>query len=137
MKILIDTDVLLDVALNRAGFVEDSAQVLRWVSRTGNGAIAWHSLSNCAYLLKSDGRVFLEKLLEIVDVALCGREDARRGLRLPMNDLEDALQASAALAWGADWIVSRNGPDFRNSPVPALAPKDFLEKMDLGQDSSR
>ncbi|MCH8513054.1 MAG: PIN domain-containing protein [Kiritimatiellae bacterium] len=127
MKIFVDTDVLLDVALNRKAFVAESAEVLRWASRTGKGAIAWHSLSNCAYLLKGDGRDFLVNLLGIVQVVTCGQPEALRALRLPMNDLEDALQATAALAFGADWIVTRNGPDFRNSPVPALSPADFLK----------
>lgn len=127
MKLLIDTDVLLDVALQRKEFVADSAEVLRWASRTGKAAIAWHSLSNCAYLLKGDGRDFLTNLLGIVEVVTCGQTEALRGLRLPMNDLEDALQATAALTWGADWIVTRNIPDFRNSPVPALSPASFIE----------
>ena len=46
-----------------------------------------------------------------------------------MKDLEDAFQAAAALAWGADFIITRILADYRHSPVPALAPPAFL-RMD-------
>ncbi len=55
MKILIDTDILLDVALRRAEFFEDFATVLSWAeANRGQAAVAWHSLSNLAYFLKPD-----------------------------------------------------------------------------------
>jgi predicted nucleic acid-binding protein len=130
MKVLLDTDVLLDVALDRALHVEASAEVLRWAeSGGGDAAVAWHSLTNCAYLLKGSGRGFLEALLEIVTVASVADTDARRALALPMRDLEDAFQSAAALAWSADFIITRNLPDYLNSPVPALTPAAFLKKV--------
>jgi predicted nucleic acid-binding protein len=50
MRVLIDTDVLIEVALEREGFFDDSNRILEWVeSGTGQGAVAWHSLSNLAY----------------------------------------------------------------------------------------
>lgn len=55
MKVLIDTDILLDVALGRTEFFDDSAAVLIWAeSHPGQASVAWHSFSNIAYLLKSD-----------------------------------------------------------------------------------
>jgi len=129
MKVLLDTDVLLDVALARAPHVAASAEVLRWAEEAGGAAVAWHSLSNCAYLLNHSGRPFLESLLRIVAVATVGTAEARRALALPMRDLEDAFQSASALAWGADFIITRNLPDYRHSPVPALSPAAFLKKV--------
>lgn len=128
-KCLIDTDVLLDVALRRKRFFSKSADVLRWVENGGKGAIAWHSISNCAYLLKNDGREFLGSLLSIVEVAPVSSKEARRALELPMKDLEDALQAAAALSWGAEYIVTRNLADYRQSPVQAVNPTNFLKQV--------
>ncbi len=130
MKVLVDTDVLLDVALRRPKHFSRSADVLRWAENGGQAAIAWHSLSNCAYLLKDDGRDFLKMLLSIVDVAPVAAKDARRALELPMKDLEDAMQAAAGLAWGADCIVTRNLVDYRKSPIPAFGPKNFLHQVE-------
>ena len=87
-------------------------------------------MSDCAYLLKGGGRPFLLRLLRIVEVAAAGTADARRAMELPMADLEDSFQAAAALAWGADTIVTRNIRDFRRSPVRAMTPAVFLKKMD-------
>jgi hypothetical protein len=129
VKILIDCDVLLDVALAREPHVEASAAVLRWAETGGQAAVAWHSLSNCSYLLKDSGRAFLTPLLQLVSVAPVGTEEARRALTLPMKDVEDAFQAASALAWGADFIITRNLADFRHSPVPALSPSAFLKKV--------
>jgi hypothetical protein len=66
-------------------------------------------------------------LLNLVEVAPVATDEARRALALPMSDLEDAMQASAALAWKADYIITRNLPDYRNSPVKAMTPTAFLE----------
>ncbi|MEN9633330.1 MAG: hypothetical protein RL077_1734 [Verrucomicrobiota bacterium] len=129
MRALVDSDVLIDIALARAPFANDSASVLRWAEAGGAAAVAWHSLSNCAYLLKGGGRPFIERLLLLVEVAPVGTAEARRALSLPMPDLEDALQAAAALAWRADVIVTRNLNDYWHSPVPAVAPLEFLRRV--------
>ena len=129
MRVLVDSDVLLDVALARTPFASDSAAVLRWAEAGGDAAVAWHSLSNCAYLLKGGGRPFIERLLRLVEVAPVGTADARCALRLPMPDLEDAFQAAAALAWNADVVVTRNLGDYRHSPVAAVAPAEFLQRV--------
>ncbi len=129
MRILIDSDVLMDVALARAPHVKDSASILEWAENAGNAAVAWHSLANCAYLLKNGGYVFLKTLLQIVEVAPVSTEDARLALKLTMPDLEDAFQAAAALAYRADFIITRNLADYKKSPVPALSPTQFLKKL--------
>ena len=130
MRILLDNDILLDVALARQPHLQASADVLRWVEAGGSAAVAWHSLANCAYMLKNSARPFLENLLQLVVVAPVATPEAQRALALPMKDLEDAFQAAAALAWGADFIITRNLPDYRHSPVPAIAPDAFLRKVE-------
>ncbi len=80
-------------------------------------------------MLKNSSRPFLENLLQLVVVAPVATPEAQRALALPMKDLEDAMQAAAALAWGADFIITRNPADYRHSPVPALSPAAFLRKM--------
>ena len=129
MKVLLDTDVLLDVALAREPYVTASARVLRWAEAEGGAAVAWHSLPNCAYLLKGSGRSFAQRLLRIVAVAPVGTADAARAVALPMKDLAYAFQAAAAIAWGADFIITRNLADYRRSPVAAISPADFLRRI--------
>lgn len=127
MRILIDTNVLLDVALNRAQFVADSAKVLDWAEmHPKQAAIAWHSVANVAYLVRQDARAFLAELLAFIEVAAGDTATVRQALAMPTNDFEDALQASAAIEFGADIIVTRNVSDYKKLPITAMTPTRFV-----------
>lgn len=49
----------------------------------------------------------------------------RRARAFPMPDFEDAAVAITAEDAGAAFIVTRNEPDFANSPVRAINPASF------------
>ncbi len=130
MKVLLDTDVLLDVALLRREFYEASAGVLEWAeAHPGQAAVAWHSLANISYLVRPDARPFLQQLVQFIEVAPVGTDDARRALDMRLGDFEDALQVASALAFGASFVITRNLDHYRRSAVPALAPVQFLEQI--------
>ncbi|MEY4816223.1 MAG: hypothetical protein RLZZ162_3296 [Verrucomicrobiota bacterium] len=135
MIALVDSDVLLDLGFPREPFAEEAAQLLEWCRlHTGRGFLAWHSLGNVHYLLARHhddalARRFLDGLLSALDVAPASGLAARRALALPMRDFEDALQAVAAEAVGAQVIVTRNTADFRRSPIPAIMPAEFLRRV--------
>lgn len=129
MKILLDTDILLDVALGRQEFFEDSARVLEWAEAApGQAAVAWHSLSNLAHLVRPDARPFLRELLQFVEVAPTATSHALRAIDPTLRDFEDALQVAAAEAFGASVTITRNLPHYRRAPIPALSPAQFLER---------
>ncbi len=123
MKILIDTDVLIDVALNRTPHARYSALILDTVQQHRFDAfIAWHSIANFYYLVASPktneaAREFIGELLTFVSIAPTRTEDALYALRLPMPDFEDALQVSAAKVCQAEYIITRNIKHFKRSPV--------------------
>jgi len=132
MKVLIDANVLIDVALARPGLHEVSGEALSRCGDSENTAfVAWHTLSNVFYILRSQaGRdravEFLEDLLQWVQVAGVGHSDALRAFGYGISDFEDALQVSAAEACAADLILTRNTADFRNSPISATSPEEFI-----------
>ncbi len=129
MRVLIDTDVLIDVALKRPEFFHDSHRILEWVETGGaQAAVAWHSISNLAYMM-TDARDFIRDLLQFIEIAPCSASEVLVALDLPMKDLEDAMQASAAKSFNATWLITRNIDDYRKSPVPAISPSDFLKKL--------
>jgi predicted nucleic acid-binding protein len=133
MKVLLDTDILLDVALFRRNFFEASARVLEWAeAEPGQAAVAWHSLSNLAYLVRPDARPFLRELLQFVEVAPVSTDSARLAIEMPLGDFEDALQVASALAFGASFLITRNLAHYRRSPIPALSPAQFLEHIAKG-----
>ncbi len=130
--ILLDTDVLLDVALARKPHVEASAGLLSLLERRGRGAfVAWHTLPNFHYLARpvrgqDDARSFILDLTRFVVVAPTDTDAIRYAASLPLPDLEDAMQVAAARACGASVIATRNVGDFARSPIPAQAPTDIL-----------
>ncbi len=136
MIVLVDTDVLIDVALDREPFADASCALLdRLEQLPGTGFIAWHSLSNVDYLVspgtgRARARDYLVDLLRFVEVAPTTTDSFRVAARLQMTDLEDAMQVAAALACNAQVIATRNLEDFARSPVPAKDPASLLE--DLG-----
>jgi predicted nucleic acid-binding protein len=133
--ILLDTDILIDVALDRAPHADAAAGLLTLLERRPRMAfVGWHTLSNFYYLVsptrgKDDARAFLVDLTRFVSVAPTDTEDFRFAAGLALPDFEDALQVAAARACGASYIATRNVRDFRTSPVPARTPAQLVEEL--------
>ena len=137
MRIFLDTNILLDVLMNRPGLVAESeAAILRCESLGAEMFVAWHGLATAYYLLRR-GRTEPEAILEVdrilawAQVASAGDAEARRAHALSFADFEDAMQAASAEACGAEWVLTRDLPGFARSPVPALTPADFLARFSL------
>jgi predicted nucleic acid-binding protein len=129
MKILIDTNILLDIALRREPFFGDSVRVLDWAeSNPQQAAIAWHTVSNVAYLLKQDARGFLSDLLLFVEVAAGSTSTVRQALMMQTPDVEDALQVGAAITFGADLVVTRDVSDYKRLPIKVITPSGFASQ---------
>ena len=47
----------------------------------------------------------------------------------PIDDYEDALQSVCASRIKADFIITRNLKDFKNSKVMAIKPSELIERM--------
>lgn len=132
MTVLIDTNVILDLALKREPWFEDGIAVL-WRCRASHSSfIAWHTLPTLYYVMlrnkvgEVDVRLFCRDLVSWVRVASTRHTHVLNAFNYPMVDFEDALQASAAESVSADWVVTCNLTDFEGSPVPAISPSQFL-----------
>jgi predicted nucleic acid-binding protein len=138
VTILVDTDVLLDVALDRAPHATASGELLDWLEQNpGTGFVAWHTISNFYYLVidqrgQAATRQFITDLVAFADVAPTSTDSLRYAARLAMKDFEDAMQVAAAAACQADVIATRNLRDFRGSPIPAMTPTAILAKYRAG-----
>ena len=132
---LLDTDVLIDVALDRHPHSESSSEILDRIERGARRAfVAWHTLSNFYYLVTptrgdADTRDFIAELIRFVPVAPTDTPALRYAVSLPIPDFEDAMQVAAARACGAGHIVTRNIKDFTRSPIPAITPGEALAQL--------
>ncbi len=133
MKVMIDTNVVLDVLLKREPFFPSSYEVMkRSALEEIEGYVSAMAATDIFYLLRralKDGqaaRVCLEKLARLVGFADALGEDVYAAMASDMDDFEDALVAAVAERCRMDCIVTRNAKDFRKSPVRALSPEEFL-----------
>jgi predicted nucleic acid-binding protein len=137
MRVFLDTNILVDVLLNRPAFVADSESlILRCEALGAEMLVAWHGLATADYLLKrgrteQQATVEVDKILAWARVADCTDASARRARALGFPDFDDALQAVAAEGSAADWLVTRNTSDFARSRVPVLTPSQFRQRFPL------
>ena len=132
---LLDTDVLIDVALDRHPYSGAASDLLDRIERgPENAFIAWHTVSNFCYLVSpsrggTSARDFIVELTRFVAVASTGTEALHYAAGLPMTDFEDAMQVAAARECGARYIVTRNVKDYTHSPIQAVTPQDALAEL--------
>ena len=135
MILLVDTDILIDFALDRRPHAAAAGELLDALERRqATGFIAWHSVANFHYLVvskrgTSGTKAFLLDLLRFVQVAPTSTESVRYAASLPMRDFEDALQVAAAVACGANAIATRNVRHYARSPVRATTPAILLKEL--------
>ncbi len=132
-RILLDTNVILDVLLDRKPYGEASAAV--WAAvETGkavDGMVAAHSVTTIHYLIRKEkgnarAEEIVSAILSVLGVAPIDSPVLQEALRLRFSDFEDAVTAAAARSAGCEWIVTRDPKGFRRSPVRALAPEPLL-----------
>ena len=136
MRLLIDTNVILDYLLNNPGFGDDANEIFalstevetyEFVSSSAITDIfyvarkAWHN-SFAAQQVISD-------LMDFLTILEVGKEDIEMALSLHWKDFEDAVQYAVALSNNVDFIISRNSKDFESQVIPVLTPKEFLNSI--------
>lgn len=133
MDLLIDTNVLLDVILQREPFEIFSGMIFKMcVTRECRGIVAAHSFTDMFYLLRKhfsqkDLRKLLLNLLDYFEVSSLDKQKLLGALHRPeFSDFEDCLQDECAAELNADYIITRNTRDYRSSRVQALTPEEFL-----------
>lgn len=135
MKVLIDTNIIMDVLANREGFAEPASQLFK-LCEVGQvqGIVYALSIANIAYIMRkeldrSQIEEVISKLGSIFTIADMKADDLKKAAALPMDDFEDALQSVCASRMKADFIVTRNLKDFKNSKVMAIKPSELIERI--------
>jgi len=132
VKVLFDTNVVLDHLLGREPFVDAAEQLLSLVdSGRIDGVICSTTATTIHYLASkavgaSAAMEYLRKLLAIFDVACVDRDVLLGALDAGFSDFEDAVLHEAACEIGAAAIVTRNGMDFVRSALPVFDPVELL-----------
>ncbi len=135
MKILIDTNVILDVLCNRPDFVGDSLKVFKYCEAGQfSGYISALSIPNIVYIMRKELdnekiKEILSTLSSVFTIADLRESDLIKAASLNFRDYEDALQSVCASRIKANYIITRNIKDFTESSVPAIKPSELFERI--------
>lgn len=135
MRVLVDTNVVLDVLLNRRPFSESATGVFALVEQSRiEGFLCATTVTTIDYLLgqsiaASDAKKALQGLLNLFEIAPVNRPVLEQALCSGISDFEDAVLEQSGLLVKADLITTRNAKDFIRSSIPILDPAELVSMV--------
>lgn len=135
MKILFDTNVVLDLLLDREPFAKTAADLFVRVERGElTGLLGATTITTLHYLAAKvvgvgQARQAIEKLLLLFEIAPVNRAVLATALRLEFNDFEDAVLHEAGRHAGAQGIVTRNPRDFKQANLSVYSPEELIRAL--------
>jgi predicted nucleic acid-binding protein len=136
-KVLLDTNVVLDVLLERKLHFSAATRVWAAVERRRiEGFLSAHAITTIYYVVqKEQGAVAalrcVNALLKTFSVASVDEAVLSEATRSPLPDFEDAVTAAAARASGCSLIVTRDPRGFHGGPLRCLPPEAALPLLGL------
>jgi predicted nucleic acid-binding protein len=135
VKVLIDTNIILDLILEREPFIEDAIALFEQIEQ-GNlvGYIAATTITNIFYIIrKTEGRevalAAINRLLTGLQFCTVDRQTVETALSLDIKDFEDSVQLACATFSQLDAIVTRDRQDFSGSKLPIYSPTELLNQL--------
>ncbi len=136
MQIMVDTNVVLDVLLNRTAHVNESAAVLKAASDDIQEFISASAITDIYYIAQKElkkpslTKQLIRNLLQIVHVSSVSEVDIWAALDSGWEDFEDAVQNFSAVADPQiTAIITRNIKDFKNSSLEVVDSVEFLNSL--------
>ena len=139
MRVLIDTNVVLDVILEREPFVETAVAFFALIEAGKiQGYIAATTITNIFYIVhKLKGReVALDAIARLLQgLNLCAVESRviQQALYLNLHDFEDGVQLACAVIEGLDAVVTRDVNDFQNVNFTVLSTAHLVDQFTLAE----
>jgi predicted nucleic acid-binding protein len=133
-KLFVDTNIVIDLLSRREPFFEEAAILFSLADKKQiELTVSALTIANTSYVLlrqmdSNKAKSILRKLRLIVKILPL--DDKIVALALndeTFSDFEDGLQYFSAIEYGQDLIITRNLKDFKNSKLPAMTAKQFIE----------
>ena len=135
MKILIDTNICLDILQKRPEFYENSKEALLHASEKNYKLyVTSATVMDIMYITRKSFEDSDEQKSVVKDFvsAFCFLKVSKKNVDFGfvgiVKDFEDAVQAACAKRHFLNLIITRNVKDFVNSPVKAVSPEEFLRE---------
>jgi len=136
MRVLVDTNIIIDFLEEREPFYKNSYRIIQLgLEGEIETIMSAGAVKDVYYLIKRflkddvKARESVFVISNYIKIVNTTAEDITSAIILYMPDFEDALIAAAARREKADYIITRNEGDFKNSPIPAITPEELLERL--------
>lgn len=132
MKVIIDTNIILDVLLERIPFFKPAVEIFCLVEDSKIEAfICATTVTTIDYLLTKSlpvkkARTALSHIISLFEIAPVNRPVIERALNSRVTDFEDAVLEESGKIAGADCIITRNVKDFKYASIKVFEPIEFL-----------
>ncbi|MCP2729933.1 PIN domain-containing protein [Limnofasciculus baicalensis] len=135
MKVLLDTNIIVDVALERQPFVENSETVISLIEQGQiEGYISASSFGDLYYIIRKEkGKElaieFLRTIVTVCQIATVDTAAINMALGSNFRDFEDAIQYSTTVVNQLDAIVTRNPQDFPVTTPRIITPEQLIQEL--------
>jgi predicted nucleic acid-binding protein len=137
VRVLIDTNIVLDFLLERVPFLQDAEALFQAIgSEQVVGYITATTLTDIFYIARRQtqsverARQAVSITLAVMEICSVDRTVLEVALTSGLTDFEDAVQVACAITQGLGAIVTRNTQDFFNATVPVLSATQLLEQLE-------
>ena len=127
MRILIDTNIVLDFLQAREPFIEDAAKLFEQIDAGKfEGFIAATTLTNIYYIVRkaAGSQIAVDAITQVLtDLQICtiDRNLLEQAIAMNFPDFEDAVQYACAAAYAVDAIVTRDKSGFVDAEIPVVS----------------
>ncbi|MBR8828409.1 MAG: PIN domain-containing protein [Gomphosphaeria aponina SAG 52.96 = DSM 107014] len=136
MKVLIDTNIILDFLQQREPFREDAEAIFAAI---GNGQIIGYvtatTVTDIFYIVRKQtksieqARLAVIETLKVMQISSVNGPKLEAALASNLKDFEDGVQLACAVADNLDAIITRNAKDFSGSSMPILSVRELLNNI--------
>lgn len=143
MRVLVDTNIILDFLLQREPFVGDAELLFQAIATSQIfGYVTATTLTDIFYIARRHtrsvelARQAVSEILTSMEICSVNRSVLESALGSGLADFEDAVQIACAIDRGLEAILTRDTQGFLTSPVPVLSIQELLQRLgDPGRQS--
>jgi predicted nucleic acid-binding protein len=136
VRVLLDTNVVLDYLGANQGFTDDAEKVFTLAEKRNDiKLVSSSAITDIIYVLKravKDMNIVQQKYKSFrnrISILSVTEQDIDKAFSRNWKDFEDAVQYTVAEANEVDCIITRNKGDFEEDRIPCYTPVEFIDKF--------
>jgi predicted nucleic acid-binding protein len=135
MKVLVDTNIILDFLLEREPFFTDADTLIQTIRADQiQGYLTATTLTDIFYIARKPKGVqiakqYISDLLALMRICPVNKRILNVAISSNLPDFEDAVQLACAMALNLDAIVTRDTQGFAGATLPILSAGEVLQLL--------